>query len=158
MRAAPGIAEQRCSGDAGAALVVGLGCAVLTVVLHPALHIDVGVLGPLAGTDCTLKQRSACAAPGIAERRCSGDAGAALVVGLGGGALPVFLHRALRMGVDAVELDAAVVGLARRHFGFADRADSPRLVVCPACPASTVSGRDALSDVVSLYSLLTWRV
>ena len=74
-----------------------------------------------------------CAAPGIAERRDDGAAGAALVVGLGGGALPVFLQRVLRMDVDVVELDAAVVGLARQHFGFTDHADSPRLAVRPAC-------------------------
>ena len=41
----------------------------------------------------------------------------------------MFLNRALALDVDVVELDAAVVGLARRHFGFIDCADSPRLTV-----------------------------
>lgn len=44
----------------------------------------------------------------------------ALVVGLGGGGLPVFLSRCCGLAVDAVELDPAVVDLARRHFGFRD--------------------------------------
>lgn len=41
----------------------------------------------------------------------------------------MFLNRALALNVDVVELDAAVVGLARRHFGFIDHVGSPRLVV-----------------------------
>lgn len=41
----------------------------------------------------------------------------------------MFLNRALALDVDIVELDAAVVGLARRHFGFIDCVDSPRLMV-----------------------------
>ncbi len=69
------------------------------------------------------------AAPGIAERERRGEPGAALVVGLGGGALPAFLSAALGFDVDSVELDAAVLGLARRHFGFSERAERPRLAV-----------------------------
>jgi spermidine synthase len=42
----------------------------------------------------------------------------ALVVGLGGGALPLLLHRCLpRMVVDVVELNPVVVDVARRFFG-----------------------------------------
>ena len=135
--AAPGIVELRGDGATGTALVVGLGGGALPVFLQRVLRMDVGVLG-LYSSICPKKTPSACAAPGIMERRRSGAAGAALVVGLGGGALPVFLQRVLRMDVDVVELDAAVVGLARRHFGFADHADSPRLAVRPACPAPNI--------------------
>ncbi len=46
----------------------------------------------------------------------------ALVVGLGGGGLPVFLNNHCGMDVQSVELDPVVVDLARRHFGFADSA------------------------------------
>lgn len=46
----------------------------------------------------------------------------ALVVGLGGGSLPMFLNRHCSMDVQSVELDPVVVGLARRHFGFQDSA------------------------------------
>ncbi len=46
----------------------------------------------------------------------------AMVVGLGGGGLPVFLNKHCGMDVQSVELDPVVVDLARRHFGFADSA------------------------------------
>jgi hypothetical protein len=45
------------------------------------------------------------------SRSCSG-----MVVGLGGGGLPVFLQKYLGMSVTAVELDPDVVTLASRHF------------------------------------------
>ncbi|KAL3138414.1 hypothetical protein ABBQ32_006209 [Trebouxia sp. C0010 RCD-2024] len=60
-----------------------------------------------------------------AEVQSSGNPGGrarAMVVGLGGGGLPVFLNRHCHMDVQAVELDPVVVDLARRHFGFADSA------------------------------------
>ena len=49
-----------------------------------------------------------------------------LVVGLGGGALPMFLRRhwAHWAAIDAVELDAAVVAVAEDFFGF--QADGPK--------------------------------
>ena len=47
----------------------------------------------------------------------------AMVVGLGGGGLPVFLNKHCGMDVQSVELDPVVVDLARRHFGFADSAN-----------------------------------
>ena len=59
------------------------------------------------------------------EAQASGkgrDRPQAMVVGLGGGALPVFLNRNCHMDVQSVELDPVVVDLARRHFGFADSA------------------------------------
>ena len=43
-----------------------------------------------------------------------------MVVGLGGGGLPVYLNQFCGMDVSVVELDPVVVQLARRHFGFTD--------------------------------------
>lgn len=43
----------------------------------------------------------------------------ALVVGLGGGAMPMFLRTLYpEMRIDAVDIDPAVVEVARRYFGF----------------------------------------
>lgn len=50
-----------------------------------------------------------------------------MVVGLGGGGLPVYLNQFCSMNVHVVELDPVVVELARRHFGFQD---SSSLQVC----------------------------
>ncbi len=44
-----------------------------------------------------------------------------LVVGLGGGTIPMFLRRNLPdTDIDVVEIDPAVVDVARSHFGFRD--------------------------------------
>lgn len=43
-----------------------------------------------------------------------------MLVGLGGGGLPVYLNQFCGMNVSVVELDPTVVDLARRHFGFRD--------------------------------------
>lgn len=43
-----------------------------------------------------------------------------MVVGLGGGGLPVYLNQFCGMDVSVVELDPVVVQLAGRHFGFTD--------------------------------------
>lgn len=43
-----------------------------------------------------------------------------LVVGLGGGGLPVYLNQSCGMHVRVVELDPVVLHLARRHFSFQD--------------------------------------
>lgn len=56
------------------------------------------------------------------EEDDSGGGRSALVVGLGGGGLPVFLQRFLGVSVAAVELDPQVVDLASRHFGCQDTA------------------------------------
>ena len=48
-----------------------------------------------------------------------GAAGEAMVVGLGGGALPMYLRQAHGLSVTVVELDAVIVDLAQRHFGLA---------------------------------------
>jgi hypothetical protein len=67
---------------------------------------------------------------GLAERRRKeGRYGSVLLVGLGGGALPTFLHRAFGFAVDCVELDETVVALAKKHFGFRDVDSEPHLKV-----------------------------
>ncbi len=46
-----------------------------------------------------------------------------LVVGLGGGALPVYLHRHLAgTNIEVVEIDPAVVAVAREYFGYREDA------------------------------------
>lgn len=67
------------------------------------------------------QQQQHCRAEGQSSWGAKGRA-QALVVGLGGGGLPVFLNRHCHMDVQAVELDPVVVDLARRHFGFAESA------------------------------------
>ncbi|KAK9819283.1 hypothetical protein WJX74_000127 [Apatococcus lobatus] len=42
----------------------------------------------------------------------------ALVIGVGGGSLPLFLARHMGFQVDAVELDPVVLDLAQQHFAF----------------------------------------
>ena len=42
----------------------------------------------------------------------------AVVIGVGGGSLPLFLARHLDFEVEAVELDPAVLELAQEHFSF----------------------------------------
>ncbi len=49
--------------------------------------------------------------------------GRMLIVGLGGGTVPTFLHlKRPRIRIDVVELDPDVIAVARSHFGFRDDA------------------------------------
>ena len=48
----------------------------------------------------------------------SDEAPAALVIGLGGGCLPMYLRHVLAFAVQAAELDPCVADLAQAHFGF----------------------------------------
>ena len=41
-----------------------------------------------------------------------------MVIGLGGGALPIFLHNVFNLTVVTVELDGIIVELAQKHFGL----------------------------------------
>ncbi|KAJ7549353.1 hypothetical protein O6H91_07G049700 [Diphasiastrum complanatum] len=43
-----------------------------------------------------------------------------LVVGIGGGALPLFLHHHFQFDIQAVDLDETVLAMARRHFGLVE--------------------------------------
>eukprot|EP00850_Spirogloea_muscicola_P006698 SM000032S12082 [mRNA] locus=s32:401812:407454:+ [translate_table: standard] len=56
--------------------------------------------------------------PELSVRFSKGEKVNALVVGLGGGALPMFLHQHLPFDVKVVELDGVIGQLASRHFGF----------------------------------------
>lgn len=53
----------------------------------------------------------------------TGDPKRILIIGLGGGTLPSFLHKHYPAAViDAVDIDPVVVDVARRYFGFRDDA------------------------------------
>lgn len=51
----------------------------------------------------------------------------ALVIGLGGGSLPAFLHEAFNVDVTTIELDAVILDMARQFFCF-----PPQLKACSA--------------------------
>ena len=59
----------------------------------------------------------------------------ALIIGLAGG-MTASLLRQYEMEVDSVDLDPAVIDLARRHFGFVGPAVAARLCVSPATARS----------------------
>ena len=79
----------------------------------PALQMYIMSAGVIASLYPAAGDRLRAASEGGARAR-------ALVVGLGGGGLPAFLARCCGLAVEAVELDPAVVDLARSHFGFRD--------------------------------------
>lgn len=64
------------------------------------------------------------------HRRAGRGQGEVLVIGLGGGALPIYLHEVFAFNVDCVDLDETVVRLAKTHFGFEESTETPRLQVC----------------------------
>ena len=74
---------------------VGLGPSVLPVSMHSAVSVLSGRLKSSALAGKCAKVRRACAAPGIVERRSDGNAGCALVVGLGGGVLGIRVYASL---------------------------------------------------------------
>ena len=70
----------------------------------------------------------------------------ALIVGLGGGAVPMFLHRHLPdLAVEVVELDPGVLEVACEFFGFAE---APRLRVW------IEDGRDFIEGCAGGYDLV----
>ncbi len=70
------------------------------------------------------------------QRRAGKGQGNVLVIGLGGGALPIYLHDVFSFNVECVDLDETVIRLAKTHFGFEESAEPPRLEVC--CHAAAV--------------------
>lgn len=64
------------------------------------------------------------------QRRAGKGQGNVLVIGLGGGALPIYLHDVFSFNVECVDLDETVIRLAKTHFGFEESAEPPRLEVC----------------------------
>ena len=53
------------------------------------------------------------------------------LIGLGGGLFPMYLHEALPcLRLHCVELDIAVVDIARNHFGFSAKSDRMTVEVC----------------------------
>jgi len=72
----------------------------------------------------------------------------ALVVGVGGGTLPMVLHRKLpKVRVDAVELDPEVINVARSHFGFRE---DERLRAHVADGRKFIEGKQGAYDLIIL--------
>lgn len=72
------------------------------------------------------------------QRKAGKGQGEVLVIGLGGGALPIYLHDVFSFNVDCVDLDETVIRLAKMHFGFEENKQPPKLEVCissshPSC-------------------------
>jgi spermidine synthase len=86
-----------------------------------------------------------------------------LVVGLGGGTIPSFLHRRLPdLAIDVVELDPVVVEVAKSHFGFSEDAtlrahvgDGRRFVETSAAGKYDLILLDAFGSEEVPYSLVT---
>ncbi len=85
-----------------------------------------------------------------------------LVVGLGGGTIPQFLRRHFpRMQIDVVELDPAVIRVAKRYFGFREDnmmrayAEDGRRFIERSEPVYDVIFLDAYSADSVPYSLTT---
>ena len=70
------------------------------------------------------------------QRKAGKGLGRVLVIGLGGGALPIYLHDVFSLNVECIDLDETVIRLAKAHFGFEESLEEPRLEVCSA--ASTL--------------------
>ena len=64
------------------------------------------------------------------QRRAGKGQGEVLVIGLGGGALPIYLHDVFSFNVECVDLDETVIRLAKMHFGFEESKQTPKLEVC----------------------------
>lgn len=69
------------------------------------------------------------------QRRAGQGQGEVLVIGLGGGSLPIYLHEVFSFNVECVDLDETVIRLARTHFGFRESSETPKLEVCPTAAA-----------------------
>ena len=65
------------------------------------------------------------------QRRAGKGQGEVLVIGLGGGSLPIYLHEVFSFNVECVDLDETVIRLAKTHFGFQESSETPKLQVCP---------------------------
>jgi 2-polyprenyl-3-methyl-5-hydroxy-6-metoxy-1,4-benzoquinol methylase len=63
------------------------------------------------------------------QRRAGRGQGSVLVIGLGGGALPIYLHDVFSFDVYCVDLDEVVIRLAKTHFGFVESKQTPKLEV-----------------------------
>ena len=64
------------------------------------------------------------------QQKAGKGLGSVLVIGLGGGALPIYLHDVFSFNVACVDLDETVIRLAKEHFGFEGSMEEPKLEVC----------------------------
>ncbi len=69
----------------------------------------------------------------VKQRRAGKGQGEVLVIGLGGGSLPIYLHEVFSFNVECVDLDETVIRLARTHFGFQESSETPKLQVLSLC-------------------------
>ena len=67
--------------------------------------------------DACMVQKPEAAGP-VGEDGTSKQPHTALVIGLGGGCLPMYMRHIVGLSVQVVELDPVVADLASRHFGF----------------------------------------
>ena len=58
------------------------------------------------------------------QRRAGKGQGEVLVIGLGGGSLPIYLHEVFSFNVECVDLDETVIRLAKTHFGFQESSET----------------------------------
>ena len=69
------------------------------------------------------------------QRRAGKGQGKVMVIGLGGGSLPIYLNEVFTLNVECVDLDETVIRLAKTHFGFQETSETPKLEVCPTAAA-----------------------
>ena len=81
------------------------------------------------------------------QRKAGKGLGSVLVIGLGGGALPIYLHDVFSLNVECIDLDATVIRLAKEHFGFEESLEEPKLEVCATAATLPVY----MADNVALH-------
>ena len=114
--------QSRPAGSVAEAVVAEATAAQQAAALAPESSAEAVVEASLASD----AQSSRSASPAQQPAASGSGAPRALVVGLGGGGLPVFLQQLCGLAVQTVELDPVVVQLAQAHFGFVQ---SPMLQV-----------------------------
>ena len=111
---AGGSGQGQPAGSAAEAVVAEATAAQQAAALAPESSAEAVVEAGLASD----AQSNRSASPAQQPAAPGPGAPCALVVGLGGGGLPVFLQQFCGLAVQTVELDPVVVQLAQAHFGF----------------------------------------
>ena len=119
---AGGSGESQPAGSVAEAVLAEATAAQQAAALAPESSAESVVEASLASDAQSSRSASSAQQPAA----LGSGAPRALVVGLGGGGLPVFLQQFCGLAVQTVELDPVVVQLAQAHFGFVQ---SPTLQV-----------------------------